>query len=72
MSIEDIRGLRNAKPFAPFVIFTNDGRSIHVLARERLGLAPWGKVGVFEGTDFHLLAPADIDHVQIEELPEQK
>lgn len=69
MTIDELRGYRNAKPFEPFVIFTGDGRAIRVAARERLGFAPWGKVGVFEGTVFHLLQPTDIASVQMGVLP---
>jgi hypothetical protein len=69
MTIEELRSYRNAEPFEPFVIFMADGRTIHVLARQRLGFAPWGKVGVFEGTYFHLLAPDKIAKVQMGVLP---
>ena len=72
MSIEEIRSLRNAEPFAPFVIFPANGRPIHVVARERLGFAPWGKVGVFEGTHFYLLEPDEITKVQMGFLPRKK
>lgn len=48
-----------------------DGRTIHVVKQERLGIAPWGKVGVFEGSQFHLLAPAEIARVQLEGLRQE-
>jgi hypothetical protein len=71
MTIDEIRGYRNARPFQPFVILMTDGRTIHVVKQERLGIAPWGKVGVFEGSQFHLLAPAEIARVQLEGLRQE-
>ena len=41
-----------------------DGRAISVVDRFRLGIAPWGKIGVYEGARFHLLAPADIVEIR--------
>lgn len=66
MTIENIRRYRNAKPFVPFALSRNDRRVIHVHARERIGFASWNKVGLFEGTDFHLFARAEISRVQID------
>ena len=64
MSIDEIRAYRNAKPFREFHFLLSDGRLIHVNRPERLGIAPWGKVGVFEGVNFHLLSPEEIDHIR--------
>lgn len=69
MSIEDIRKLRNAAPFQPFVIHMSDGRTIPVTAKARVGIAPWGKIGVFEGSRFHLLPPAEIAEVRPGSVP---
>ena len=65
MSIDEIRNYRNAVPFQPFVIVLSDGQAVSVMARQRIGFAPWGKVGVFEGSKFHLLAPAEIAAVKL-------
>jgi hypothetical protein len=64
MTIEDIRHYRNAQPFEPFVIVMVDGRIISVPERLRIGIAPWGKIGVFEGSAFHLLKPTDITEIR--------
>ena len=64
MSIDEIRAFRNAKPFQPFVLLMADGRAISVVDRFRLGIAPWGKIGVYEGSRFLLLAPADIVEIR--------
>ncbi len=65
MSIEEIRTLRNAQPFRPFDIIMADGRAISVIDRLRLGIAPWGKIGVYEGARLHLLTPAEIVELRI-------
>jgi hypothetical protein len=49
VSIDDIRTLRNARPFKPFDIVLRDGRRVRVALPERLALAPNGeKLGVYE------------------------
>ena len=65
MTVEEIRTYRNAQPFQPFVMLMVDGRSISVADRLRLGIAPWGQVGVYEGARFHLLAPADVVEIRL-------
>ena len=65
MSIDEIRSLRNAQPFRPFEIIMADGRAISVVDRLRLGIAPWGKIGVYEGARLHLLAPAEIVEIRV-------
>ena len=60
MSIEDIRTYRNAEPFAPFEIVLSDGRVVPVARRERIAIAPWGKVHVFVQSSPNLF---DVDQV---------
>jgi hypothetical protein len=50
MSIDEIRALRNARPFKPFNIILRDGTKVHVALPERMALAPNGqRLGVYEG-----------------------
>ncbi len=49
MSLEEIRALRNASPFRPFDLTLTDGRKIHVARPERIAIAPWGRLSIFEG-----------------------
>jgi hypothetical protein len=56
MSIEDIRALRNAKPFRPFTICMKDGRTLEVERPERLALSHRGhQVSLFHGDKLSLL-----------------
>lgn len=49
MSLEEIRALRNANPFRPFDLTLMDGRKIHVARPERIAIAPWGRLAIWEG-----------------------
>jgi hypothetical protein len=52
MSIDDIRALRNAQPFMPFDIFTNDGRIVRVVKPHCIGFSGTGRIiGVYEDAD---------------------
>ena len=42
MSIDDIRTLKNAKPFRPFAIVRKDGTKLHIEAPLRIALSPVG------------------------------
>ena len=56
MSIEEIRTLRNRRPFQAFTIVMDDGRAVEVEQPERIALAPTGtEVSVFEGTKLSFL-----------------
>lgn len=43
MSIEDIRTLKHAKPFVPFEIVTNDGRTALVSDPHHIAFSPTGR-----------------------------
>ena len=64
MSIDDIRTFRHAKPFQPYVLILSDGHAIPVTQAFQLGIAPWGKIGVFEGARLHMLAPEEIVQIR--------
>ena len=56
MSIEDIRTLRNRKPFQPFTIVMDDGRHLEVERPERLALSHRGhEVSLFHGKHLSFL-----------------
>lgn len=44
MTIEQIKGFYEAKPFQPFTIHLADGREIPVLSREFIMAAPSGRI----------------------------
>ena len=46
MTVEQMRAVLNAKPFAPFIIHLADGRQIPVLSREFVASSPSGRTGV--------------------------
>jgi len=48
MSVEEIRAFQKAQPFQPFELVTADGRSVRVGQAERIGIAPWGRIVVFD------------------------
>jgi len=65
MSIEEIRALRNQKPFRPFSILMNDGRLFEVERPERLALSHRGhEVSLFHGTKLSLLEVRGIRGLQ--------
>ena len=43
MTVEQMRNVLNAKPFAPFIIHLADGRQIPVLSREFAASSPSGR-----------------------------
>ena len=57
MSIDDIRVLKNAKPFEPFDILTNDGRVRRIPFPHRIALSPRGEsiAGFAEDGSFFLM-----------------
>ena len=63
MSIEDIRSLRNAKPFRPFEIVLRDGRVLPVALPERIAIAPWGQVGVYVKSTPYAFRIEDVSEV---------
>jgi hypothetical protein len=48
MTIEQMRNVLNAKPFAPFIIHLADGRQVAVLSREFVALDRFLIGGLFQ------------------------
>ena len=68
MSIDEIRGFRNAQPFHPFTLLLNDGRLLRVELPQRIALAPDGRrIAVYQGSHLSLVAVDDVRLVQSEE-----
>ena len=65
MSLDEIRSYRNAQPFAPFELQLKDGRIIRVMRPERIALAPWGQLGIFENSIPHLPHVDDVVAVRV-------
>ncbi len=70
MSIEEIRTLRNAKPFEPFDLVMNDGRAVHVEWPLGIACSPTGKfVAVYEKRAAETFRVADILELKVRPLP---
>lgn len=68
MSIEEVRKLRNAKPFSAFDIFTTDGRLLRVDHPSSIALSPSGRtVSVADGTAFSILEVGKIRSLSVEQ-----
>jgi hypothetical protein len=73
VSIDDIRTLRNARPFKPFDIVLRAGRRVRVALPERLALAPNGeKLGVYEDIMPTLVEVASIASVALASLRKRR
>ena len=65
MTIEEIRGLRNAEPFSPFNIIMKDGRALWIGRPLSIALSPTGKtVAVALGSAFSFLVVEQIASVE--------
>ena len=65
MSIDEIRSYRNAKPFEPFGIELRDGKTIRVMKPERIAIAPWGRLAIFENSVYHGLHVDEVVAVKV-------
>ena len=64
MSLDEIRGFRNAQPFRPFDLLLQGGRVVHVSDSKRIGIAPWGRLVIFENGLPHMLVANDVKQVR--------
>ncbi len=70
MSIEELRGYRNAEPFHPFTLLLHDGRLLQVERPLRIAFAPNGRrVAVFDGDKLNVLALEQIRSAAAEGHP---
>ena len=51
MTIEQLRGLHQARPFRPFMIHLADGRSLYVSHNEFLAQSPSGRTAILYQPD---------------------
>jgi len=51
MTVDQLRGVRDASPFQPFVIHLADGRSFRVMHRDYLLISPGGRTAIVYHTD---------------------
>jgi len=67
MNIEEIRSLRNARPFTPFTVHLHSGRIFRVGMPMRIAISPRGReVTVAEENIFHSLRLTEIRQVALE------
>ena len=71
MTIEQVRGLYQAKPFVPFVIHLADGRQVPVLSPEFIHRAPSGRtIYVSQPNDaFHIIDLLLVTDLEIKGTP---
>jgi hypothetical protein len=71
MTIEQLRGAREANPFRPFTIVLADGRSLRVPHRDYLSTSPGGRtVIVYQaGEAFSIIDLLLVTELAIEDAP---
>lgn len=70
MSIDEIRGFRNAQPFHPFTLLLNDGRLLRVELPQRIALAPDDRrIAVYQGDRLSLIEIEQVRIASAEEHP---